>query len=201
MSSSTITTATVRKAGAADTPRVGDTLAAAFYEDPVMSWCYPDRGRRAEILPAVFRATLEATHHGGGIDTVTDEVAAAIWVPPGTQIDDEKLADEMAHASAEYTERMFVLMQLLDAHHPHDLEHHYLLALGTRPEHQSRGLGSMLLRAVLAGCDQDGVPAYLEATSESSRRLYERHDFAVKETVTLPDGPPLWCMWRPPRQP
>jgi hypothetical protein len=29
--------------------------------------------------------------------------------------------------------------------------------------------------------------------------LYERHDFEVTEEFELPDGPPLWRMWREPR--
>lgn len=71
--------------------------------------------------------------------------------------------------------------------------------LGTRPESQSRGIGSALLRSALTDCDRTGMPAYLEATSERNRNLYQRHGFEVSEILALPDGPPLWCMWRTPR--
>ena len=67
--------------------------------------------------------------------------------------------------------------------------------LATRPEWQSGGLGSALLGSVPDRCDRDGMPAYLEACSE--RNL--QHGFEVSGIVTLPVGPPLWCMWREPQ--
>lgn len=55
-----------------------------------------------------------------------------------------------------------------------------------------------MLAAVLPRCDATGTPAYLEATSQGNRRLYQRHGFAVAGEITLPRGPALWPMWREP---
>jgi ribosomal protein S18 acetylase RimI-like enzyme len=197
--SSTITVReTVRKATTADVPRLADTLAEAFFDDPVMSWCYPDSARRAQLLPEGFAAVLEATLPHGGVDTVADEVSGAIWVPPQADLDEDKLAADFGRIAAEYAERLFTLLELMGAHHPDAEPHQYLFVLGTRAGWQSQGIGSALMRSVLDGCDRDGVPAYLEATSERNRALYQRHGFEVTETVTLPDGPPFYCMWRTP---
>ncbi|MDP9345553.1 MAG: GNAT family N-acetyltransferase, partial [Actinomycetota bacterium] len=47
---------------------------------------------------------------------------------------------------------------------------------------------------------EQGLPAYLEASSPRNRALYERHGFSVTEELKLPrNGPPLWLMWRDPR--
>lgn len=199
MSSTVAITDTVRKAATEDVDRLADSLAAAFFTDPVMSWCYPDTDRRATILSPSFRILVEATLPHGGVDTVADEVAGAIWVGPDAELDEEGLAADLGAASEEYAERLLTLLGLLDEHHPHHEPHQYLFVLGTRPEAQSRGIGSALLRSVLIDCDRTGMPAYLEATSERNRNLYQRHGFEVSEVVTLPDGPPLWCMWRTPR--
>jgi RimJ/RimL family protein N-acetyltransferase len=43
------------------------------------------------------------------------------------------------------------------------------------------------------------VAAYLEASNENSRRLYERHGFIVQRELPIPDGPSMWTMWRSPR--
>jgi hypothetical protein len=51
---------------------------------------------------------------------------------------------------------------------------------------------------VLERCDREGVRAYLDATSERNRRLYERHGFEAEEAFAPPGGPPLWPMWRQP---
>ncbi|MFD7449472.1 GNAT family N-acetyltransferase [Kitasatospora sp. NPDC059827] len=53
------------------------------------------------------------------------------------------------------------------------LEHFYL-----RPRHQGRGLGSAVLRHVLAEADSAGEPVRLDVLQGSAaRRLYERHGF------------------------
>jgi hypothetical protein len=57
-----------------------------------------------------------------------------------------------------------------------------------------------MLAEVLAGADADGVPAYLESSSERNLPLYERHDFrVVGELQALGHGPTIWRMWRDPR--
>jgi hypothetical protein len=52
---------------------------------------------------------------------------------------------------------------------------------------------------VLDRCDDDHIPAYLEANANHNRRLYERLGFETKSRVDLPHGPPMWGMWREPR--
>lgn len=188
-------TTQVRTAGPADIPALTSTLAESFQSDPVMTWCYPDPDRRAQILPRTFRVLLEHTIPHGGVETVDGQVSAAIWVPPAAEIDDA-MASEVVEASGEYAERVVTAFELLGQHHPTDVDHQYLFILGTRGGWQSRGLGSALIRSVTVGCDHHGVGAYLEATSERNRSLYERHGFRVTEELHLPDGPPLWCMWR-----
>jgi arginine/ornithine N-succinyltransferase beta subunit len=53
---------------------------------------------------------------------------------------------------------------------------------------------------MLARADDEGMPAYHEATSPRNRALYERHGYVDQGAFTLPDGgPTLWRMWREPR--
>jgi GNAT superfamily N-acetyltransferase len=71
--------------------------------------------------------------------------------------------------------------------------------LGTDPDRQGRGLGSLLLRQTLSELDWARTPAYLEASTPRSRALYLRHGFVVMNEIRLPGGgPPLWRMWRDP---
>ena len=191
-------TITVRTADVADTRPLAATLAEAFQSDPVLSWCYPDVVGRARILPTAFRVILQAAIPHGRVETALEGVAASVWIPPTAELDEERMLADLGTVSEHYASRLFTLMGLLEEHHPTS-EHEYLFLLGTRDAWQSRGLGSALLRSVLDTCDRDGVPAYLEATSQRNRSLYERHGFEVTETIRLPyGGPPLWCMWREP---
>jgi ribosomal protein S18 acetylase RimI-like enzyme len=78
--------------------------------------------------------------------------------------------------------------------------HWYILAVGVRPEDQGRGLGTALLTPTLARCDTEGLPAYLEASSERSAALYERLGFEHVGELRLGGSPPVWRMLRSPRQ-
>lgn len=77
--------------------------------------------------------------------------------------------------------------------------HFYIRTLGVATRFQGRGLGTALLRPTLDRCDREGVPAYLEASSERSAALYERLGFVHLGELCIPDGgPPFWPMRRPP---
>jgi len=73
--------------------------------------------------------------------------------------------------------------------------------LGTDPQHQGKGIGSALLAPVLAKCDAEGIPAYLESSKERNIPFYRRHGFEVTTELNLKNGPSLWPMWRDPRPP
>jgi GNAT superfamily N-acetyltransferase len=190
-----------RRATGQDLPMLVETLVAAFVDDPVMTWCIPDSRRRPDILRAFFEIITDVNHPHGEIYTSEPvPVAGAVWVPPGCQPSGEhaeQLAALYIEAAEEYADRAVAILERMDECHPKE-PHDYLFLLGTRPEWQSRGLGSALLRAVLERCDREGRPAYLEASSEVNRRLYLRHGFEVTAEIKLPDGPSIWPMWREP---
>jgi ribosomal protein S18 acetylase RimI-like enzyme len=173
------------------------TLASAFFDDPVFSYCYPDIAARREILPRWFEIVTEANLPHGEIYTTDAVVAGAVWVPPGVE-DDEQVGAALGEISGRCAQTLFDIFERMDEHHPHE-PHHYLFLLGTRPEWQSRGIGSALMRPVLELCERDAMPAYLEATSEANKPLYRRHGFEVVGEIKLPDGPSMWPMWRTPK--
>jgi len=86
---------------------------------------------------------------------------------------------------------------VIERHHPAK-PHFYLSVVGTDPEQQGGGIGSALLTPVLERCDLDQTAAYLESSKESNLSFYARHGFAVTKRIELPEGPPLWLMWREP---
>jgi GNAT superfamily N-acetyltransferase len=95
--------------------------------------------------------------------------------------------------------RALQALTLLQEHHP-TVAHWYLYALATTPQRQSTGIGSAMMRPVLQTCDEQGIPAYLEASTERNRALYLRHGFVPTEPVQLPrGGSVLYPMWREPQ--
>jgi ribosomal protein S18 acetylase RimI-like enzyme len=182
-----------------DAPRLAAALAAAFYDDPVFRWFAPDDRRRHDMLPSFFDVFVQAyLTHG---DTYADKevVSAALWAAPGTDpVGDEPVNGERLEEIAGIAApRLFEVVELFEAQAPQE-PHYHLQFLGVRPERQGAGLGGALMAPILARCDRDGVPAYLEATSDRNRALYERHGFRAHGAIALPDGPAVWRMWRDP---
>jgi ribosomal protein S18 acetylase RimI-like enzyme len=159
-------------------------------------WIVDDGSRREQLLPSFFGAVAES-YLGYDETYAVEGVSAAVWAPPGAE-DDEGLATVLGESVEEYAPRMFEILGLMEAKHPVE-PLYYLFLLGTRPGWQGRGLGSSLMAPVLETCDQDGAPAFLEATSERNKLFYLRHGFEVTDEIPLPDGPTMWCMWRSPR--
>ena len=57
------------------------------------------------------------------------------------------------------------IARLTGAAHPKGQAHEYLMLIGVDPDVQGQGLGGELITEVLARCDREGRPAYLEASS------------------------------------
>lgn len=97
--------------------------------------------------------------------------------------------------------RLVVLDELLISRHPGHA-HHHLAYLGVRPDQQRKGVGSGLLTYAHGVLDAGEVSSYLEANHRYNRRLYLRCGYRDHgPAVLLPDGTPIWPMWRDPQDP
>lgn len=186
------TTDLVQPATANDRDALVRTLDAAFAADPVLAWLMPDPGRRAVLGTEFFRIAVDYCLPFG--EVYRGGPSAAVWLPPGVSLD-ESTEERFLGLGEETTDRWAACFEAMDAVHPHE-PHAYLFLLGAEPAQQGRGLGSALLRHVTERLDREGTPAYLEATCADNRRLYLRHGFVDCAEILLPDGPPMFPMWR-----
>jgi GNAT superfamily N-acetyltransferase len=192
----------VRKAAPQDLPQISTALTRAFFADPLFAWALPDEDRRQRLLPEFFALFARAfLRHNESYTTEGDIVAAALWAPPGAipvaGEDAEELGRQIEELAGPDAPRFLGVNKLFDDHHPHG-SYWYLQFMGVAPGWQGRGIGSALMAPVLERCDREGARAYLDATSERNKRLYERHGFQAEEVFAPPGGPPLWPMWRQP---
>ena len=193
----------VVKAGRADVVALSESLAAAFYDDPVMGWLLPDAASRARRLGVLFSVFLRG--HFLRMDaawTTPDRVGGALWAPPGRAlVPPRQVARQLpgvVRVFGSRTVRALRMFEHVERHHPKAL-HWYLGVLGTTPARQGEGIGSSLLGPVLQRCDAEGFPAYLESSKESNIPFYRRHGFELRAEIALPDGgPTIWPMWREP---
>ncbi|MEV6265188.1 GNAT family N-acetyltransferase [Streptomyces sp. NPDC051784] len=192
----------VRRADERDRDQVVRILEEAFHDDPVSGWVFPDEEHRRAVHGKFLGVFADITLKGGYIDLLEDGTAAALWlsVPAGEPEGDDDTPALMRETADPGNERAELVGRLTGAVHPHGRAHAYLLMIGVAPERQGEGIGEALIAEVLERCDREGTPAYLEASSARSRGLYERLGFTfMGRTVDLPDGPPMWPMWREPQ--
>jgi ribosomal protein S18 acetylase RimI-like enzyme len=182
-----------------------DTLASALSEDPTVVWAIPDERRRFDIMRAFYRLHLERTWIEQGIvEMAGDADAVAIWLASDAVEPDAgevaALDADVQRLTGEYATRVAVVFETMARAHP-TVSHVYLPWIGTRPERQGEGLGTLLLRRGLARSDAAHVGAYVDASAPRNRILYERHGFCVTHEHDLPGGPTFWGMWRDPGRP
>ncbi|GAA3393333.1 GNAT family N-acetyltransferase [Cryptosporangium minutisporangium] len=141
--------------------------------------------------------------HVDVIDVDHVPVAIAVWFtnPHAKPAPDY---DQQLHRAVgrSHIDRFRSLEATMGAAHPSG-DHHHLLLLAVRPDQQNQGHGSALLTHHHQTLDRVGVPAYLEAASPESSRLYLRHGYThLGGPLTLPGNhaPDLWPMWRDPQR-
>lgn len=196
---------TTSKATAQDEARAVDLLVRAFENDPPLNWLLrQDRKREAAFREFFSVAYRKMTLPFGCVEFTDDGTGVALWTPPGRWkldfLTETMLLPNFIRVMGLGTfVRKLSGVNRLQHHHP-QAPHYYLFAMGVEPALQGRGIGSALLRTTLDRCDQERTPAYLEASTEASRRLYERLGFVTQEVLRMaPEAPPLWAMWREPR--
>ena len=196
----------IRRASPEDSAAIVRVLARAFDADPVVEYLLRSDQHRVRARELCFGAFLKhMTMPHGETWIAGDGLGAALWTPPGRW--DVGLLATLAMGPSLLRAvglgravRAGAAANRVQKRHPR-APHYYLFAIGVDPDHQGRGLGSALLREVLTRCDAEGACAYLEASKPENARLYQRHGFRVTEEISMAEGaPPMWLMWRDPRE-
>jgi ribosomal protein S18 acetylase RimI-like enzyme len=193
---------TVRVAQLRESDPLKAALAAAFADDPVFGWLVGGSSRRHTRLERYFAIQLAHAFADGHVWTSDGLHGAALCMPPGRWRVPPRL---MAANSGRFTSvfrgrlpRAVGLLAAIERRHPRGA-HLYFSYIGVAPDAQGRGLGSRLMRPALDRCDEEGLPAYLEASSERNAALYERLGFQCTEVLRFAGSPPLMLMMRPPQ--
>jgi ribosomal protein S18 acetylase RimI-like enzyme len=202
----TQTQPTVQRAAGHHEVALGAALADAFSDDPVFEFLIPSdaTGRPARMLAyftSISRSYLRRDKHA----FIADEGrGGALWAAPGHwRMPPSEIVRETPaafKAFGRHLPRALRLLTQVEGLHPKEPHHWYLGYLGTRCDSQGMGVGSAMLREVLAQADDTRTPAYLESSNERNLTLYQRHGFRVVEEIkALGTGPSIYRMWRDPQ--
>ncbi len=175
------------------------TLILSFSSDPVVRWIYPEPHKYSQNFPLLVKAFGEKAFEQGTVHYINKYFAVSVWLQPGVFPDEESIFSLFEHSVPKNRHsEMFQLFETISKYHP-EQPHWYLPFIGTDPNKQGGGYGSTLLQLTLAMCDRDRALAYLEASSERSAVLYERHGFDALGEIQLGSSPLIIPMLRSPK--
>jgi GNAT superfamily N-acetyltransferase len=189
------------RASDADLSALSQVIAEAFLPLAVCRWLIPDPDARRAAFPGYFGLYAEHAHADGLVQTTPGRAAAALWIPAtGPAEPPEDYPGRLAALTGPHLPNFQTFDQALDAHHPAGTFHHHLAILAVCPDRQGQGIGTALLAAHHAVLDEQGIPAYLEASDERTRALYLRHGYADRGSpIEFTDKVRMYPMWREPQ--
>jgi GNAT superfamily N-acetyltransferase len=188
-------------------PAVASLLARAFHDDPLMVYALPDATRREHLLPSVIGWNVRYAWRYGEVYATPDLTGAAVWLTPGkTRMTlGRMLRAGLWQAPLQVDWALLrrlagvwdSVAELQRRHAP--MAHWYLSQIGVAPLSQGHGVGSALLRPMLARLDTHEQWCYLETAEASNLQFYRHWGFAVVDETRIGDGSvPLWALLREP---
>lgn len=193
--------ATISQATRSEVLECATLLAKALGDDAILKAIIRGEPRDARLVDLYAAQLRSGPVQAGTVDVARIDgaiVGVAAWrSPDGDGFHPIQRLREARAVGRAHLADVRTLEHEFARHRP-EAPHWYLTDLVVDPGHQGLGIGSLLLNYRLGRIDRERRPAYLEATTDASRRLYERHDFRFVDTIN-PAGPSAFAMLRPPR--
>ena len=194
---------------ARDVRAAGRMLARAFDGDELYAALFPALEQRRAVLPPLMAFRVRYGVLYGEVYAVSPALeAVAVWIWGGKSFMTPwrslraggmglyaKIGSDAARR-LEDVERYATTMRRRHAPFPH----WHLSPVAVDPPHQGKGLARLLLTAMFARLDAEGLPCFLETESATNVAIYEHYGFVVVEEGTVPGTEvPHWAMLREPR--
>jgi ribosomal protein S18 acetylase RimI-like enzyme len=194
---------TARPATWSDADAIADTLAKAFFDDPLICFLLKDEAARPAKMPRLFKLLFKLGLPHDACDVTSGYEAVALWRPPNAWhipplqyvTNGAAFIDVFGLGGGL---QVMGIMDVIEKRHPHE-PHYYLQAIGTDPGKQGKGFGGVVIRRHLAVADAAAAPCYLESSKDTNIPIYKSFGFEVTGEIKLPNGPTIWPMWRPAR--
>ena len=171
-----------------DLRAVVPALARAFFPDPLFGFFARSPRHEYDLLPAVFQALcLDAVCAGEiwAAQAGSRTVGAAVWLPPGAMPRPARREIALNARRPRAGRRAQPRGGLQAARRGRQGPPGRAALVPVPARHRPVGAGARcrgrLLGPVLARCDAEGLPAYLETQKESNLAFYGRHGFELDE--------------------
>jgi ribosomal protein S18 acetylase RimI-like enzyme len=193
------------------TQEATQALSDAFSRDPILNYFLSEnQTEKLNALNVISEKLLNYCQPYNHIYTTSDNVKGiAMWLPPETSsftwselwnivtsgiltvpfyVRWDRIVDVLAFMIAELVRRQRYVEP-----------HWYLAVLGVSSQYQGQGIGGELLQPILQQADRDKIPCYLETSTESAVRFYQRQGFEIEHIGKIGETLPYWTMKRLPK--
>ncbi|KAI0380499.1 hypothetical protein F5Y04DRAFT_289493 [Hypomontagnella monticulosa] len=203
-------------------------LTPAFIGDPVFTWLLHNYAlsKHEKKLDQLFSAFFtQAALNEAIFLEIADFACCSVLIQPGKSVENPRTLISAGLFPAlwnlglgPFKRALFEYSNGVEPHLKKALtkaelkKHWYVFIMGTAVDRRRQGHASGLLVHIQDRARKDGCPIWLEATTDTSRRLYQKHGFEVIGDIILgkgkvgSDGLPkkhgegitIWSMlWRP----
>ena len=184
------------RAQASDKDQLKSVLKLGFANDALIRWVFPQAKGYLNSFDQWMEEFSKAAFKHDIFFAEESFAGASIWHPPGEVFDESVLEPTFNDIPAERLEAVAQFFEQFESFHPEDAW--YLAFIAVDPAKQGQGIGSFLLKEALKMIDEKGHRAYLEASNERNKSLYERYGFEMVGKVQIGDSPPAFPMIRDP---
>ena len=185
---------TIIRAAETNKEQVKGVLKLGFANDALLRWVFPDAKAYLESFDHWMEEYSKISFKHDICFAEASFAGASIWHPPGVAFDESLLEPTFGNIPEANLGAVAHFFEQFETYHPEDAW--YLAFIAVDPAKQGQGIGSFLLKEALKMIDEKGDRAYLEASNERNKALYERYGFEMIGKVQTEGSPPAFPMIR-----
>jgi len=172
-----------------DKARIIEALCNAFQYDPQTQYILGEKGNKQRKLRRLMAYAFEFGLANGKVEISEERNAVAIWKMRNSKNMTVHLILESLLFLMTYglkgLKRISDMEERIAKFYPENINFKYLWILGTDPMEQGKGYGSAILSQARGQYEHDSVPIYLETSSESNARYYQKKQFSLYHSFLL----------------
>lgn len=172
-----------------DKTRIIEILCQSFQSDPQINYILGSNGNKNKKLMRLMAYSFEFGLANGKVEISEDKNSVAIWKASNSK----KMTINLFYESMLFfftfgwsgITRISAMEKKIAAFYPYKTIFNYLWILGTNPSEQGKGYGTAIISKAINRFEQDKVPLYLETSTDSNLKYYQRKGFELYHSMIL----------------